>query len=102
ISDLHSINRIDWSRKARYSNVFNYYKGLIALRKSHPAFKLPTQDLIQKHLQFLDTNESNLVAYLLKDNAGGDAWKDILVIFNGNSTAKSVSVPQGNWTLAVD
>jgi pullulanase len=97
-----SINRIDWSRKARYSDVFNYYKGLIALRKSHPAFKLPTQDLIQKHLQFLDTNESNLVAYLLKDNAGGDAWKDILVIFNGNSTAKSVSVPQGNWTLAVD
>ncbi len=97
-----SINRFDWSRKARYPNVFDYYKGLIALRKSHPAFRLQTQDLIQQHLQFLDTNESNLVAYHLKDNAGGDAWKDIVVIYNGNGTAKSVSVPQGDWTLVVD
>jgi len=97
-----SINRIDWSRKARYQDVFDYYKGLIALRKSHPAFRLQTQDLIQQHLQFLDTNESNLVAYHLKDNAGGDVWKDIVVIYNGNGSAKSVSVPQGDWTLVVD
>lgn len=97
-----SINRFDWSRKARYPDVFDYYKGLIALRKSHPAFRLQTQDLIQQHLQFLDTNESNLVAYHLKDNAGGDAWKDIVVIYNGNGTAKTVSVPQGDWTLVVD
>ncbi len=97
-----SINRIDWSRKAKYRDVHDYYKGLIALRKNHPAFRLQSEQLIQKHLQFLDISQPNLVGYMLKDNAGGDAWKDILVVFNGNASARTVSIPQGNWVLVVD
>ncbi len=97
-----SINRLDWSRKARYADVHAYYKGLIALRKAHPAFRLPSQELIQKHLEFLDIAESNVVGYLLKDHAGGDAWKDILVLFNGNAEAKTVGVPERDWVLVLD
>jgi pullulanase len=97
-----SINRIDWSRKFLYRDVFQYYKGLIALRKAHPAFRLRTVEDIQKHLQFIDIQENNVVGYLLKDHAGGDAWKEILVLFNGNATAKSVQVPEQQYTLVVD
>lgn len=96
------INRFDWSRKAKYKDVVNYYRGLIALRKKHPAFRMPSTALIQKHLEFLDTQENNLVAYRLKDNANGDAWKEILVIYNGNAAAKKMTIPAGNWTIAVN
>ena len=97
-----SINRLDWSRKARYRDVHAYYKGLIALRKQHPAFRLTSEALIQQHLEFLDISEPNLVGYLLKDNAGGDAWREIAVVFNGNAEAKTVAVPERNWVLVVD
>lgn len=39
-----SINAIDWSRKALHADVFAYYKGLIQLRKNHPAFRLGSAD----------------------------------------------------------
>ncbi|MBX2927299.1 MAG: type I pullulanase [Saprospiraceae bacterium] len=97
-----SINRLDWSRKARYTDVFEYYKGLIALRKSRPAFRLTSEELIQKHLRFLDTDEPNLVGYLLSDHAGGDEWKEILVVFNGNATAKTIAVPDRDWLMVAD
>jgi pullulanase len=97
-----SINQLDWSRKAKYKEVFNYYKGLIALRKNHPAFRMPLTQMIQSHLKFLDTKDPNIIAYQISGNANGDGWKNILVIFNGNTADKKITVPQGNWTLAAD
>ena len=39
------INHIDWTNKMHYPMVFDYYQQLIALRKSHPAFRLGNADL---------------------------------------------------------
>ncbi|MCO6493900.1 MAG: type I pullulanase [Phaeodactylibacter sp.] len=97
-----SINQINWERKAKYKEVFDYYQGLIALRKNHPAFRLRTAEMIQQHLQFLEPNEPNVVAFTLAGNANGDAWKDILVIYNANPEYKTVALPPGPWTIAVD
>ncbi len=41
-----SINEIDWSRKTKYKDVFNFYKSLVALRKHYPAFRMPTTKMI--------------------------------------------------------
>jgi pullulanase len=97
-----SINQIDWNRKTKYKAVFNYYKGLIELRKNHPAFRMPSTQMIQTHLNFLDTKDPNIIAYRISSNANGDSWKNILVIFNGNTMTKKISIPPGNWTLAAD
>ncbi|MEO1626708.1 MAG: type I pullulanase [Bacteroidota bacterium] len=94
-----SINQLIWTRKTDYPQVFNYYKDLIRLRKEHPAFRLPTNALIQQHLQFLDSPQQ-MVAYALSDNAGGDDWKNILVILNGATKAQNMKLPGGNWILA--
>lgn len=96
------INQIDWNRKTQYKEVFDYYKGLIALRKSHPAFRMPTTEMVQNHLEFLDTADENTLMYRLKDHANGDAWKDVLVVLNGNELNKTLSIPEGPWRLVVD
>lgn len=96
------INQIDWNRKTQYKSLFDYYQGLIALRKNHTAFRMPTAAMIQNHLEFIDAADDNLIAYRIKDNANGDNWSDILVILNGNALNKTISIPVGNWTLAVD
>lgn len=96
-----SINRIDWSRKTTYEAVYSYFKGLIQLRKNHPAFRMPTAELIRTHLKFLDVSEKNLVVYLLKDHANGDSWSKILVVLNGSSKAETISLPPGKWKVVV-
>jgi pullulanase len=96
------INQIDWNRKTQYKSLFIYYQGLITLRKNHPAFRMPTAAMIQHHLEFMDVAGDNLIAYRLKDHANGDSWRDILVILNGNALNKTISIPDGNWILAVD
>ena len=93
-----SINRLDWSNKTKYPQMFDYYRNLIALRKNHPAFRLGKAELVRKHLEFLPV-EDCLVAFRLKDHAGGDSWNDIIVILNANPTLKTVKIPNGKYTV---
>ena len=94
-----SINAIDWSRKALHADVFAYYKGLIQLRKNHPAFRLGDADLVRRHLEFLPVEGTNVVAWRLKEHAGGDKWEDIVVVLNSRREPARVTVPQGNYTV---
>lgn len=97
-----SINAIDWSNKARYRDQFDYYKGLIALRKAHPAFRMTTAAEIAKNLKFdkIDSSKTpNLISYSLLNNANGDAWKEIKVVFNGASSPQAVDIKKGEWLI---
>lgn len=98
-----SINKINWDQKAVHSDIFEYYRGLIRLRREHPAFRLTTREMVQQHLKFLDTSTTpNVVAYTLNGNVNGDSWRDILVIFNGNRKSVKVSIPRNDWEMVVN
>ena len=97
-----SINAINWENKAKYHDQFDYYKNLIALRKSHPAFRMTTAEDIAKHLVFdkIDSSKTpNLISYSLKDHANGDEWQEIKVVFNGASKPQTVDIKKGNWKI---
>ena len=94
------INHLDWNNLQRYPQVFDYYKGLVHLRLSHPAFRLGSADLVRKHLEFLPTQDC-LVAFRLKNHAGGDAWNNIYVILNSSPDFQTVQIPEGDYTIVV-
>ena len=94
-----SINAIDWKRKAEHADVFAYYKGLIQLRKNHPAFRMGDADLVRKHLEFLPVEGSNLIAYRLKEHANSDTWEDIIVALNSRKEPAKLTVPEGKYTV---
>ena len=94
-----SVNAIDWKRKTEHADVFAYYKGLIQLRKNHPAFRLGDAGLVREHLEFLPVEGSNVVAYRLKGHAGGDTWGNIYVVLNARKETAKVSVPEGKYTV---
>jgi pullulanase len=93
-----SINHLDWGNKTKYPQVFDYYRRLIALRKNHPAFRLGNADLVRKHLEFLDTPEK-IVAYRLKNYAGRDDWRNIIVILNAGKADTEITIPEGHYTI---
>ena len=103
-----SINHLDWNNLQRYPQVFQYYKGLIQLRKHHPAFRLGNADLIRKHLEFLPVKRptarridqpEHVMAFRLKNYAGRDDWRDIIVILNASREAQDLAIPKGNYTV---
>lgn len=93
-----SINRLDWNYMERYPQVMDYYKNLTRLRRNHPAFRLGSADLVRRHLEFLPT-QPGLVAFRLKDYAGRDDWRNIIVILNAAKQQRKVAIPQGNYTI---
>lgn len=95
-----NINHLDWNNLKKYPEVFDYYSGLIALRKAHPAFRLGNAEAVRQHLEFLSA-PSGVVAFRLKNHAGGDAWNDIIVILNANRTAQSINIPMNQYTAVV-
>ena len=94
-----SINRIYWSLKAKNREVFDFIRGLIALRKAHPAFRIPTVEGLQQWLRFMDTGDSGVIAYTLGEYANNDEWKEILVAYNGNRHEVEIGIPEGEWNV---
>ncbi|HEV2435117.1 MAG TPA: type I pullulanase [Verrucomicrobiae bacterium] len=95
------VNPIDWSLKDRHKEVFNFYRGMIALRRGHPAFRMTDRARVNKVLEFATAVPANVVEYVLKHHANGDDWKTILVIYNGNPEPKDLTVT-GNWAIVAN
>ena len=94
-----SINAIDWNLKHLNKDQFNYYKELIALRKAHPAFRMTSAEDIARNLKFDKVTTPNLISYSLLNNANGDEWKEIKMVFNGADEAATVKLPKGQWRV---
>lgn len=94
-----SINVIDWRLKKQHNDSYEYIKGLIALRKAHPAFRLGTADKVYEHLEFINPETKGVVAFRIKGQPEGEEWKDITVILNAGTKTAKVEVPKGTYRL---
>jgi pullulanase len=96
-----SINTIDWSLKTENRNVFEFVKALIKLRKEHPAFRMVNAKQIADNIRFIDSLPPGVIAYTIDGTASNDAYRKILVIFNGTSKLKTVPAPPGDWNTVL-
>jgi pullulanase len=95
------VNPINWSLKAEHKDVFNYYRGLIALRKVHPAFRMTEKAAVEQALDFAPQVSDKLVTYVIRNNANGDSWKNILVIYSGSEQGRDLNIA-GNWIVVAN
>jgi pullulanase len=94
-----SVNALNWSQKSRNIDVVQYYKGLIALRKEYPVFRLRTQEDIEKYLSFYGPEDRNIISYTLKDPNG---FYTLLLAFNGGDRSFKLRIPTANWDVLLD
>jgi pullulanase len=99
-----AVNSIKWDtlNEALYQDVHDYYKGLIAFRKAHPALRLTTSDEVNANVTPLTGLDANVAAYQIKGGVNGETAEGIVAIFNANADAKTVTLPEGNWTIFVN
>lgn len=103
-----SVNALKWEDKEKYIKVFDYYKGLVDLRKRHKAFSMEDPIDIRDNLDvyFYEGNDtSGVIIAHFKNNANGDLWKNIVVIYNGTTINEyniNTSMPKsttGKWNI---
>lgn len=94
-----SVNAIDWTLKNKNADQFNYYRELIKLRKAHPAFRMTTAGEIARNIVFDKITSPNVISYSIKNNANGDEWKEIKLVFNGSDSPFVAKIPKGDWTV---
>ena len=102
-----AINMINWQWKKDNFDIFSYYKGLIALRRAHPMFRMKTRQEVEANLKFFDDDlgigvPPRCIGYRLTRGNTGDSWNEVLVLLNPNPTAVTFTIPEGKWTVVVD
>ena len=95
-----TVNPINWTLKSKNKDMYKFYQGMIKLRKTHPAFRMYTKEMVDQHLRFIDKTPDSLIAYVLKDNANGDTWKNILVVLNSSPDDQVIELV-GEWNIVV-
>ncbi len=79
-----TINGINWDRLTEFSDVHAITKKLLSIRRAHNAFRLGSQELVAKHVKFLEAPRQIVIMHI--ENAPYDSWKNIYVVYNGSKT----------------
>jgi pullulanase len=75
--------------------MYDYYKGLIALRKAHSSFRMTeTQDVIDS-LDFIYTDVAGMIAFEVDNLISGDTAESILVFHNSNKAEVNITLAEG-------
>jgi pullulanase len=96
------VNSLKWNLVEKNSVTRNYLKGLLALRASHPAFRIESADKVKTNLSFIKSPD-DVIAYSLNGKNLGDSWSSIVVVHNAGTRPYTVSLPStSDWNVVVD
>lgn len=90
----NAVNYIDWTTKEKNKELYELYKGLIAMRLKYPNFRHPTA-LNSQHIEWVNGTNGKAIGMLLKGQ------QNFLVLLNGdpNGWADFKLPAAGDWTI---
>ncbi|MFK5884007.1 MAG: type I pullulanase, partial [Candidatus Izemoplasma sp.] len=92
-------NQIDWSLKTANIDVFEYYKGLIELRKSTDVFSYNDTETIQSNIYF-NIDGGGIVSYVIYDPQS--VWEYTLVVHNNSTAQRFIDLQGKTWNLVAN
>ncbi|MBN1419079.1 MAG: hypothetical protein JXP34_09900 [Planctomycetes bacterium] len=101
------VNRIRWRWKIDHRDIFDYVRGLIAIRRAHPIFRKRSRDEILRDVRFFDEHPapevpSGALGYEIRRGDSRDAWEAALVLVNPGAEPAIFTLPRGPWTVYAD
>lgn len=98
-----AINRLDWERAYENRELVDYYKGLMALRKQLPGL-CDKSETAPKRISRKHVENEGCVSFLVDNHDPEETsrWKELFVIYNGNSQSMTVKLPDGAWEVLAD
>ena len=77
--------------------MFDYYKALIALRKSSALFRMSTKEEVNQYFRFWDTGDYNFINFVLDDEN-----ECFSVAFNPYFDERRFRLPEGRFFVRLD
>ena len=95
------VNQLDWTRMYEYRELSEFYRGLILLRKSFPAWRQRSLEVLDQ-ISFVDAPEG-CVAFTIRTEAAAESvstdnaapWQELFIIYNANKEAVEFQLPGG-------
>ena len=89
-----SVNSIKWNtlKKPEYRETLEYYKGLIAFRKAHPALRLTTREDVRRQVHPIPCGNPHVVCFCIDEGE-----ERLFLAFNADAQAVSLTLPEGKW-----
>ena len=93
-----SVNSMKWNDLCgeEYQQTLAYYKGLIALRKAHPALRMTDPQQINTLIHPVEGLSSRVAAFHI-----AHPKDEMFVVFNSSDQAVDVALPEGDWNICV-
>ncbi len=92
-------NMLDWNNIDEYSDIIEYYRGLLKIRSAFAALSDCTA-MTANNLNYIGNPPKGVTGYVVNNTESGK-WKKLCVIFNGGEEAQSVAV-KGEWVVLAD
>ena len=88
-----AINQLKWTNTITYSDIVDYYKGMIEIRKAYSPFRDPTNTSNGTIYFSHGTNcPEKVVAFTMYNKLRTDEWNFVAVLHNANTSAKTVTL----------
>ncbi|NLF40452.1 DUF3459 domain-containing protein [bacterium] len=94
-------NMLDWRLVEANKPMYEFYRGLIALRKAHPALRSPRGERAGFHRALMPRGQGAVGCTINADKQ----YKDepvFAVLLNAGATPATFSLPPGSWKQVID
>ena len=103
------VNMLRWKQTNVFSDLLEYYKGLIRLRKQLPGLCDKSKEAATRISERKIWKEG-VVSFRVENSpcvesarrSGEAQWKQLFIVYNGEATDARFLVPQGNWLILAD
>ncbi len=107
-SSPDSVNKIDWNRAETYSDIREYYQGMIRIRKSFSGFRSILEraadnwNPTNNNIEWISKEETGMTAFYETNNVSGE-WDRIAVLINNAASDEAVTLTGSNdWVIIAD
>lgn len=92
------VNSIKWDTldDPEYQDVLEYYRGLLAFRKSHPGLRYATREQVCANVHPIPCDNPHIAAFLVKEPN-----RELFVAFNADTQEAALPLPQGRWEVKI-
>ena len=95
------VNQIDWQWKIDHADTYEYYKGLIAIRKAAPVFAMTAEE-IQANTTFnVFSSSRDLAALFIYDPNPENPWEYTIIAHNNFNGESNLDLLNMSWNMVV-
>ena len=92
-------NMLDWENVESFSDVVEYYRGLLKIRDSFAAF-MDCTAMTANHITSVEDLPKGVVGFYIPNTEQGK-WSKVCAVFNGTDEDKNIAV-EGEWIRIAD